>query len=301
MLKNLISYVAPWLMLALAACQSSPDPADMVLLNGNIYTMDSSQPKAEAIAVRGEEIIYVGSTEEVKSYIASPTEVIDLEGKTLTPGLIEGHAHFMGLGQFKRNLDLTQVKNYEELVKAVADAVAETPPGQWILGRGWHQSKWDPQPDLTVGYQTHEALSAVSPDNPVFLTHASGHASFVNAKAMEIAGLSLGSKFEGEEGEIIVYPDGRPTGVLTERASALVSQHIPENDPEQLYLDFRTATETCLENGITGFHDAGISQQTFDLYQKAVEEGEMDVRMYAMLSGSDPDLIARGYERGPLV
>lgn len=286
----------------MVGCTSSPEPADLVLRNGTIYTLDPAQPQAEAVAVRDGKIIFVGGTEAATAYVSSATEVIDLEGRTMTPGLIEGHAHFMGLGQFKRNLDLTQVKSYAEMVEKVAAAARQTPPGQWILGRGWHQSKWETQPEpMVLGYQTHQALSAVSPDNPVFLKHASGHAAFVNAKAMEMAGIGPGAEWDGDEGEIIVDAQGNPTGVLTERAESLVTRLIPEDDPDELYLDFRTAMETCLENGITGFHDAGIGQQTIDLYQKAVKDGEMHLRMYAMLSGRDTALLADWYPRGPLI
>lgn len=301
-MRHQVSLILVVLLFLGAACSEHPEPADLVLHNGTIYTMNEAQPKVQAVAIRGDRIVFAGTNEAATSYISSATKVVNLEGKTVTPGLIEGHAHFMGLGQFKRNLDLKEAGTYQELVDMVANAVEETPPGQWILGRGWHQSKWDPQPEVMVtGYQTHDLLSGISPDHPVFLRHASGHAAFVNAKAMEMAGIKVGAKFEGEEGEIIVDAQGNPTGILTERAAALVSKLIPDDDPDQLYLDFRTAMETCLENGITGFHDAGINSRTIELYQKAVEEGEMDIRIYAMLSGSDTTLLDNWYERGPLI
>src|SRR5690606_6645585 len=117
------------------------------------------------------------------------TEIIDLQGRTLTPGLIEGHGHIMGIGYNEMNLDLMEVENYDELIDMVREAVEKAEPGEWIVGRGWHQSKWEPQPEVQVkGFQPHDKFSEVSPDNPVYLSHASGHAAFANAKAMEIAG-----------------------------------------------------------------------------------------------------------------
>jgi len=282
-------------------CGEKKEPADLVIRQANIYTMNAEQPNASAIAVRAGKIVYVGNDEGAAAYIAQPTHVLDLEGKTVIPGFVEGHAHLMGLGQFKRNLDLTQVKSYEELVEKIAEAVASTPKGQWIIGRGWHQSKWTPQASpLYKGYQTHEPLSAVSPDHPVFLAHASGHAAFANAKAMEIAGISPQTQVGGD-GEIIRKPDGSPTGIFTEKAADLIASHIPEDDPQQLRLDLQAAIDECLKHGITSFHDAGVPQQTIDLYQEFMEDGKLDLRLHAMLAGSQPELLEAWYERGPLI
>ncbi|CAN0515105.1 unnamed protein product, partial [Phaeothamnion confervicola] len=153
----------------------------------------------------------------------------------MIPGFIEGHAHFMGIGYSEINLDLMNVKSYDELVAKVKDAVAKIQPGQWILGRGWHQDKWNVKPDKMVkGFQTHELLSSVSPNNPVLLYHASGHAAFANAKAMEIAGVNLLSKEKlknqaGEGGEIIRDELGNPTGIFNELSMSLFTAHIPES------------------------------------------------------------------------
>ena len=198
----------------------------MIINNGIIYTMDDLKPLAEAVAIRDGKIIAVGSNHSIKSYMDNQTKVLDLNGKTMVPGLIEGHGHFMGLGYAKMRLDLSVVKSYNELVQMVADAVNEAKPGEWILGRGWHQSKWDSMPEkLVKGFQTHEKLSAVSPNNPVWLTHASGHAAFGNAKAMEIAGVNAETEF-GFGGEIIKDFQGNPTGIFNERAQGLISKHV---------------------------------------------------------------------------
>ncbi|MCZ8215428.1 MAG: amidohydrolase family protein, partial [Cyclobacteriaceae bacterium] len=156
------------------AC-SQQETADLVVKGGTIYTADANNSTVEAVAVKGNKIIAVGTATDLEKYIGEKTEVINLEGKIMTPGFIEGHGHIMGVGYNELNLDLMNVKSYEEMVEKVREAVAKAQPGQWILGRGWHQDKWDVKPDKMVkGFQTHELLSEVSPNNPVFLRHASG-------------------------------------------------------------------------------------------------------------------------------
>ncbi|MEM7374919.1 MAG: amidohydrolase [Bacteroidota bacterium] len=283
----------------------SPNPnvssTDMVCFNGNIYTMNEKQPMAEAVVVRDGKIVFVGEMEEARSHYPKNIQVLDLQGRTMIPGLIESHGHILGLGRSKRTLNLMHVKNYEELVEMVAEAVKTTPKGDWILGRGWHQSKWTPQPQQMIkGYQTHEALSAVSPDHPVFLTHASGHASFANAKAMEIAGINLETKV-GEDGEIIRYPDGRATGIFSEKAENLVETHVPKSTPESIRKDLQAAIDECLKYGITSFQDAGSNQQAIDIYEEFVAENKMGIRLWSMLSGGDTALLRHWFQKGPLV
>ena len=182
---NLKRLAAIAVLLTAFACGKTKDPADMVIYGGKIYTVNDQQPTVEAVVVNDGKIEFAGAEEEAKTYIGDKTEVIDLAGKTMTPGFIEGHGHIMGVGYNELNLDLSSVKNYEELVARVRDAASKAKPGQWILGRGWHQDKWDHKPEkLVKGFQTHQLLSEASPNNPVFLRHASGHAAMANAKAM---------------------------------------------------------------------------------------------------------------------
>ena len=273
--------------------------ADMVISNGIIYTMDDFNPLAEAVAIRDGKIIAVGSEYAVGSYIGSETKVLDLNGKTMVPGLIEGHGHFMGMGYAKMRLDLSTVNNYDELVDMVADAVIEAEPGEWILGRGWHQSKWDPEPvPLVKGFQTHEKLSTVSPDNPVWLTHASGHAAFGNAKAMEIAGVTAETEF-GFGGEIIKDLQGNPTGVFNERAQGLISKHVEFEGEESSQRALELAVKACLENGITSFQDAGSGSSSIQAYRDGLSADALRVRLYVMLSSRDPELLKTWYKKGP--
>ena len=294
-------------LLVLSCTEIKKETATLLIYGGPIYTVDSTQTMVEAVATKGNTILFAGSLSEAETYKGEETQIIDLKGKTMTPGLIEGHGHFMGLGYNELNLDLMETTSYQEIVDAVAEEVKKAAPGEWITGRGWHQSKWEVMPDDTVnGFQTHYLLSEVSPDNPVYLRHASGHAGFANAKAMEIAGVLELSKegvnpLEVEGGEVMRDKLGRPTGIFNERAMGLITQHIPETTPEKNIQAFELAVAACQRNGITGFHDAGIGQETIALYDQMKLEDKMNVRMYAMLTGWDKELLEEWYLKGPRV
>jgi predicted amidohydrolase YtcJ len=292
-------------LLAVACSREEHQLADKLFYNGNIYTV-ADDHKVEAVATLDGLIIYVGSKKGATDYIGDATEQIDLQGMTMTPGFIESHGHLMGLGHGELNLDLSGIKNYEEMVAMVADAVDKAKPGEWILGRGWHQSKWDKKPEKVVkGFQTHERLSAVSPDNPVYLRHASGHAGFANARAMEIAGvnqMSVESMVQDMEGgEIIRDAHGNPTGIFSERAQGIISKHVPEADEARNTKALELAIKACQRNGITSFHDAGVGQQTIDRYQRFKDEGKLGVRLYVMVSGPNRELTKKWLAQGPMI
>lgn len=167
--------------------QQTP-PADLVLRGGRIVTLDDQPADAQALAARDGRIVAVGSNAEISSHIGSATQIIELNGLFAMPGFIEGHGHFTGIGENKINLDLLNTTSWDHIVQTVAQAVEKAKPGQWIIGRGWHQEKWTRTPQPSVeGFPTHQSLDAVSPHNPVVLRHASGHASFVNRRAMELS------------------------------------------------------------------------------------------------------------------
>tara|TARA_R110002012_G_scaffold321930_1_gene552438 strand:- start:19966 stop:21693 length:1728 start_codon:yes stop_codon:yes gene_type:complete len=295
-------------LLFLGACaDANKEFASLIIHGGTIYTVDSTQTTVEAVAIKDNIILFAGSLAEAESYKNEQTQDLDLQGKTMTPGLIEGHGHFMGLGYNELQLDLMNTSSYQDIIDAVAERVKTAKPGEWIVGRGWHQSKWDSIPsDNVMGFQTHYRLSAVSPDNPVYLSHASGHAGFANAKAMEIAGLQIvnpeGFKsYEIEGGEVIVDKSGRPTGIFNERAQSLIGQHIPQKTAETNTQAFNLAVEACYKNGITSFHDAGIGRETISLYDEMKAKDNMGIRMYAMLTGWDEELLKEWYSKGPKV
>jgi predicted amidohydrolase YtcJ len=297
------SAAALLLPVLLSACSSTPavEPATMVLRGGKVVTVDPARPEAQAVAIRGDRIVAVGSNEEIAPYVGQGTEVIDLAGKTAVPGFVESHGHFTGLGQSKMNLDLMDVTSWERIVAMVGEAAKQAKPGDWIQGRGWHQEKWTTRPEPNVeGFPLHDALDKVSPDNPVILTHASGHASFVNAKAMELAGLTPKTA-NPPGGEILKDKAGRPTGLLRETASGLVSAAMrkwrDQKSPEERMADARKqielANEEALSKGVTSFQDAGVGFDTVDLYKQVTEEGKMGVRLWVMVRETPEVLRAR--------
>jgi predicted amidohydrolase YtcJ len=253
----------------------------------------------------GDRIAAVGSNEVIRTWIGPETQVIDATGLTITPGFIDSHVHLMGIGWSKRSVDLSDAEDYDEAIRRVDEAVRNVRPGEWILGGGWHQGKWSSVPEPEVrGFPTHEALSRISPDNPVFLFHASGHAALANAKAMELAGIGPGTKFD-QGGEIIRSRDGAPTGVFVEAAQGLIAAHIPPPGPEQASRMLELAIQECLQNGITSVHDAGVDRAALTLLQNFLADGKLNLRVYAMLvpgrDGGDQAFIEEWLQRGPKI
>ena len=290
--------VISFLFLFFVSCESQK--ADMIIHNGMIYTMNDLNPTAEAVAVSSGKIIALGKYTDLDPLITPRTKIINLSGATMTPGIIEGHGHFYGLGLAKMQLDLSKTESYQDLVDMVSDAVENSKPGEWILGRGWHQSKWsDDKSDFVKGFQTHERLSEISPNNPVWLKHASGHAGFANQKAMDIAGVNKETEF-GFGGEIIKDLSRKPTGVFNERAQGLISEKVENNLGEESDLRaIELAVKASLENGVTSFHDAGIGRRTIEVLREAINKDILKVRIYAMLTSRDTTLLNEWYKKGP--
>ncbi|WP_073094814.1 amidohydrolase [Cyclobacterium lianum] len=293
-------------LMLMQGCSPAYEEATHIFVGGNIYTVNPDQPIVEAIALKENQILFTGDAADVHGYMGPETKITELRGKTMTPGWIEGHGHFMGLGYSELNLDLSDTRSFGEIADLVKAAAEKTPKGEWIVGRGWHQSKWTESPGKEInGFPLHHEISRVSPDHPVFLYHASGHAGFANARAMEIAGLSpLGGEqmrdaMELEGGEIIRDENGNPTGVFNERAMGLISRHIPESSPEKDIQAFELAQEACFRNGITGFHDAGIGAATLELYRQMKSERKLKLRMYLMLAGGQKEWLEEWFLKGP--
>lgn len=300
------------ILLLAMACKPSKEKADLILTGGKIYTVNDRQPVVQSVAVKNGKIIFAGDEPEAKDYIGEDTRVIDLAGKTMTPGFIEGHGHIMGVGYNEMNLDLMSVRSYEELVARVKEAVSKAKPGQWILGRGWHQDKWDTKPEVMVQeFQTHHLLSEISPDNPVFLRHASGHAALANAKAMELAGVNQLSlerqrNVVQEGGEVLRDKMGNPTGIFNERAMTLIEEVIPEDTEDTDEQALELAIKACWRNGITSFHDAGAGgdntasgRQAINLFKKFRDENRLGIRLYVMLKGYHSELVHEWLKKGP--
>jgi len=293
-----VKLILALIMLFTVSCEA--EKADMIIHNGTIYTMNDFMPTAEAVAVINGKVAALGKYKDLDYLIGPKTKIINLNGAMMTPGLIEGHGHFYGLGLAKMQLDLSTASSYDELVNMVSDAVDQSSPGQWILGRGWHQSKWsDSKENFIKGFQTHDSLSEISPNNPVWLKHASGHAGFANQKAMDIAGVSSETEF-GFGGEIIKDLSGNPTGVFNERAQGLINKYVDSNLDENSDLRaIELAVKACLENGITSFHDAGIGNKTITTLREAIANNLLRVRIYAMLTSGDTLLLNQWYKKGP--
>jgi hypothetical protein len=263
--------------------------------------VDASKPQAQAIAVRGDTIAAIGSNDEIQPYIGPNTEVVDLAGQFAMPGFIEGHGHFMNLGQAKMNLDLMEVKNWDEIIAMVGGAARKAKPGEWILGRGWHQEKWNVKPEPNIeGFPVHDALSKASPDNPVLLVHASGHATFVNAKAMESAGITMNTP-NPPGGEILKDKSGHPMGLLRETAGNLVQRALEQwraqKTAEERAADARRqiqlAVQESLSNGVTSFQDAGESFAAIDVIKQAFTAGDLGVRLWVMVRDTNENLRAK--------
>lgn len=267
--------------------------ADLVLRGGKISTLDPAIGDAEALAVRGYKILAVGSNAEISAYIGTATRVIELNGRLAIPGFIEGHGHYLSLGRARQILDLTQVANYAEIVNLVAVAVDSAEPGAWIFGRGWHQEKWDRVPDGAVeGNPINDSLNDIAPNNPVYLGHASGHASFANAAALAIAGIDDDTP-DPPGGMIVRGRDGTATGLLRETAQRLVGtavaayeSRLTQEQTEQVMRErARLAGREAVANGITSFHDAGASFATIDFFKVLEAEGALPIRLYTMVRG----------------
>lgn len=290
------------LLAALSFSAAWPQPPDLILRNGKIVTLEANPAVAEAIAIRGDVIVSVGTNARIAALAGPKTQTIDLKGALAIPGFIEGHGHFMGVGQFKRSLNLRATKNWNEIVGMVGAAAKEAKPGDWILGRGFHQSKWDRPPEPSVqGFPVHDALSAASPNNPVLLTHASGHASMVNQKALELAGITVSTR-DPEGGEILRDSKGNPTGLLNETAQGLIrkaygaylASRTPAQREQDAIVEARLAAQEAVSHGITSFQDAGSSFATIDLLSRLAKDGQLPVRLWMMLRVSNAELRAKG-------
>jgi hypothetical protein len=279
-------------MLATAGCAAPSAPADLVLRNGKIVTMDSTRPAGQAIAISGDTIVAVGTDGEIQHYIGAGTKVIDLQGHLAIPGFNESHGHFTGLGEALTELKLMGVPSWQQIATMVGDAARTAKPGAWIQGRGWHQEKWNRSPGRVVeGFQTNDLINQAAPDNPVILGHASGHALIANAAALKLAGIGPSTP-NPPGGRIIKDASGRPTGVLVDGAQSLVraalAKSLAARSPAEAHADFirqiHLATQNALANGVTTFQDMGESFATIDAIKQMVDSGDMPLRLYILVS-----------------
>jgi predicted amidohydrolase YtcJ len=265
---------------------------DLVLFNANVITMDPQHPSAEAIGIKGENIVWIGSTAEARRFGAA-AQRIDLHGATVLPGIIDAHGHLLSLGQSLLRLNLKGVATEGEVVTRVKEKAATTPAGEWIQGWGWDEGQW------AAHYPGNERLSEISPRNPVYLVGLHGFAAWANKRALELAGISRDT-LDPANGKIVRdEKTGEPTGVLLNHAQDLVAKKIPPLTLELAKKAIALAARECLRNGLTEVHDAQVTPLMLNAFRALFQEQQMPLRIYAMLDGADKNLVDEWLRRGP--
>jgi hypothetical protein len=288
----------PYAPIALAALLVGPaasaqqQPADLIVTNARIHTADANRPFAEALAVRGGRVAFVGSARGARALAGPNTRVVDLDGHTVVPGMVDAHAHLLGLGSALRRVDLVGTRSYDEVITRVVERARSTPAGEWIQGRGWDQNDW-----ADTRFPTHEALSRAVPDHPVYLTRVDGHAALVNARALALAGVTAATP-DPDGGRLLRDADGNPTGVLIDNAEDEVARVIPAPSRDELREAVLAAVAEVNRWGLTGVHDAGVSADVIDVYEELARQGRYDLRNYVMIRSGD-ETLARYFARGP--
>ena len=275
----------------IVCCQKVPR-VEKIFVNGHIVTMDESSPEVEAMAVGSGKVIAVGSSEEIEGRYPD-VKSIDLQGKTVMPGIVESHGHLLSLGQSLLELNVAGIETPEEVVEMVRERVRETEPGEWITGWGWDEGAWAKR------YPDNKALSTVSPDNPVHLRGLHGFACWANEKALEIAGITADTP-DPPNGEIFKDPDsGHPTGILTNKAQDILEQHIPELSRDRIERALELAHDECLRNGLTTVHEAKTTAEMLKAFRSLKSKNKLKIRIYGMLDAPDKDLIEPFLRNGP--
>jgi predicted amidohydrolase YtcJ len=263
--------------------------ADVVITGARIYTQDERRPTASALAAKGGRIVYVG--DDAGAPVAAGTRHVDARGATIVPGLIDSHVHMQALGDELETFDLRNAKSVDEAVTVVKNEAARRKPGEWIRGRGWDQTNWGGR------FPSAEDLAAAAPANPVYLSRVDGHAVWVNRQALALAGITAQTP-DPPGGRIVRTVAGEPSGVLVDRAMALVASHIPPPTPAEIRRRIARAARECARVGLTTVHDAGITAEELDAYRDLIARGELPIRVYAMIGGRG-DLWQRYLQRGP--
>jgi predicted amidohydrolase YtcJ len=304
------------LVTALGGCADTSDDgageaADIVLLGGRVYTLDWAepagdgapaedaplarngwQPDADAVAIRDGSIVFVGSGSEASGFVGDTTRVVELGGATVIPGLVDSHTHVFGLGALLRQVDLTDVDTEEEAVALVAARAREVPAGEWIIGRGWDEGEWANR------YPDKALLSSAVPDHPVVLDSLHGFATWANEAALEAAGITAESEVP-VGGEMRLGEDGEPNGLFLNRATTMLEAAVPEPSQDELVRQVLAGLSQMAEDGYVTVHDAGLDSRQMEVLEQLEADGRLPIRVYAMLSLRDEDLIREWIARGP--
>ncbi len=280
-------FFALLITLTFSALVLAQAPADLVLVNGKIWTVDDKRPEVEAVAVLGNRIAAVGSTEEIRKWIGANTKVIDLQGKRVTPGFNDSHVHFLDGGMGLASVQLRDARTPEEFRDRIRDFAAKAPKGRWILNGNWDHENWNP-PALP----TRQLIDAVTPDNPVFINRLDGHMCLANSLALKLAGVTRETP-DPAGGTIVRDAGGEPTGVLKDAAMNYVYKVIPNPSEEVMAEAIRAALACAAENGVTSVQDMSASPEVFGVYQKLLANGELTVRVYGLQPLSEWGRLAR--------
>src|SRR5713226_2307105 len=292
---QILSIVLSILLLSVSPANTKVDPADLVFTNGNIYTANEKQPRAEAVAVKGDRIVFVGSNAAAKKYEGATTRVVDLHGNTMLPGMTDAHYHFIGVGQREMNLNLEGLTNLEDFLAKVKARVDGAKAGEWVTGRGWIETFWKPPV-----FPTRRDLDRVSPNNPVFLGRADGHGAVANSAALKIGGVTRDTK-DPFGGQILRDKQtGEPTGMLLDNAQSFVRSHIPASTEGDTETAMILANKRSIELGWTQIQDPGGSYADVDLYKKLYGEGKIKLRIYKAVYGPGAEA-QRLLREGPII
>jgi predicted amidohydrolase YtcJ len=269
------------LLLAIAACGAAATPrsqtADLVVIGGDVHTMDPARPHATAVAVKGDTIVAVGSDADVRPWVGEHTEVVELHGETVTPGLVDAHCHVYGLGIDLESINVRALGSEAEVADVVARGAANRPAGEWLMGRGWDQNRWPGQQ-----FPNRATLDAKIADRPVVLRRVDGHAIWVNTAALRAAGVTKATP-DPAGGRIVRDAGGEPTGVFVDNAMALVDSRMPPATPEVRERRLRNALAMLPAQGFTGVHEMGIEAETAAVYRKLAAAHQLPVHVYAFL------------------
>jgi hypothetical protein len=270
-------------------------PADLVFKNGNIYTVNDAGPKAEAVAIKFDRIVFVGSNRQAQEYVGKNTRVIDLGNKTVVPGMTDAHHHLSGVGFREMTLNLEGVNTLETFLARVKERVDQKKPGEWVTGRGWIETFWTPPV-----FPTRWDLDKVAPNNPVVLTRADGHGTVVNSAALKIAGInkSTSSPFGGEISKD--KHSGEPNGMLLDAAQNLVRRHLPPTSPAEAEQAIVLGVARDIQLGWTQVQDPGGTFAEVEMFKKLHDEGKIKLRIYKALSAPGTEA-QRLFRDGPII
>ena len=282
------------LILSVAPVTQRVAPADIVFKNGNIYTPNDRASQAQAVAVKGDRIVFVGTNAAAQRYVGASTRVVDLHGKTVLPGFTDAHQHLSGVGFREMTLNLEGTTSLQDFLAKVKARVEQAQQGEWVTGRGWIETHWEPPT-----FPTRQDLDSIAPNNPVILTRADGHASVVNSAALKKAGITK-TTFNPFGGEISKGKDGEPNGMLLDAAQGLVRRQIPPTSPADAERAVVLGSKRDVELGWTQIQDAGGSYGDVDIFKKLYGQGAIKLRIYKAVHGPGASA-TRLLNEGPII